>query len=198
MTTPLVATARIEANWTVHGKAHKARLYCAVGTFGVGGASTILDHDGSTTHTLTQVTTVLFPLLNNVSTDDNNTYVFQLQNRVGPLWILADETVFTTGSGSAQHNGWESIWIIRMEDQTKVRLVLMEGGTAVLEHTTNGAGSVSVVNAVSAALSSGASSTHNPFRWIVGRSGNFVAPTGAFVSFTNVPNRKMRRERGLG
>jgi hypothetical protein len=197
MATPLVALGRIEFKYLLSGFQHVTKLYCGIVTIGTGGASTILDRDGVTLHTLNQVVTVAAPVLDAVSPDDNALYSAVLQTRSGSIWTDVDFFTHATGIGVINAKGWQSTFVFRAGDLTKIKCVLMEGAPGVLSHTASPTGGSTVVNALIANMTSGISSTHNMFRWVQGRSGDNVALTGGFVGFTSSGNRKIRRARGL-
>ncbi len=199
MSQPLLATAKLEFQYTVSTFVHRLNMYIAYND--VLGQHQMVDRDGITTILWTVGAQYLWDKIRAMYNPTAMPAPAQLSifQRSGIFWNLIDIATLT-GAGSSV--GGETLanqytWVLRDLQFKKLRFVLLEGINGYTGHWQNGLTPDPAMNAVTNALSGADANANAPYRWFKSRGDRFLAATGNIAGLTLDLNDKLKRARGL-
>jgi hypothetical protein len=198
MTTPLIASWRIEMQYLITGQSHRVRVYVR-DVLPADGSFTITERDSSTTLNWVTAGGSLQDILAGLLPAGTSFGSLLLQQHVGILWqpVSAATHVGIAGSGTVR-SATEITLYMRDSTFKPVKVSILDTNQTAPEHW-NGLPTVGQ-NAVEHGQFIEWTELHTlanaPWMWQVGRSNNYLA-VGPIVGITTSLNRKSRRREGL-
>ena len=197
MSVPITATHRLTLPVTVLGVVHKIRVYCNLTPSGdVTGfdAQARIAPNDPLSLAIDAWLTAMSPLYNSAQAAFGTVLIEQY---VAPIYNIVGTylSAVVTSSATATRPCIGVYMSMRDTGFHRVKQYILDtyagGPSKAVSHVAFDAAFDAWVNAFT---TPGAPATHKPYRWVVGRSGLFIA---SWISLVSADNDKQRRVRGL-